>query len=315
MNKAQPAIKYIFEEALMKPFTVMFIVNPKAGLQSKKRIEESLKNYLNHRKFQYEIQYTDYPGHATHLVAQAHSQGFNGIVAVGGDGSVNEIASAILHTGMTLGILPAGSGNGLAMFLGYGRNLNTAISKLNTATVQLIDCGRLNGQTFVNMAGIGFDGIVSLHMRKSPLRGFIAYFLQTLKAGLTYQAQTVRIQLDDQTIEEKCFAITVANGPMYGYNMSIAPSAQVDDGFFEVVILKDVPRWQYFAAIPATMNGKIYDATFVSHYHSRKVRIETGGTHYVHLDGEGLELQGPLEFDILPKILPILIPSKQATVS
>ena len=308
MQEAHPVIKNAFLADLLAPQRVVFIVNPKAGTNMQKCISESVDKYLNHRKFEYGIWFTERPGHATELVHRAIAEQYDVVIAVGGDGSINEIGAALMGTKVVMGIVPAGSGNGLAMHLGYGRKVDQAVQKLNSAVVQTIDCGTLNGRPFINLAGLGFDGLVSVRMKDSPWRGFIPYFLKSVEAGLTYVPRTCTIEMDDCTVTEKCFAISVANGPMYGYNFKIAPDALMDDGYFEVVILKEAPRWQYFAAVPAMLNDNIYNAEFVSHFTTKRVRITSEGENFVHLDGEGLTINGPLVFEIKPKALRILVP-------
>jgi diacylglycerol kinase (ATP) len=308
MNQSHPVIKSALLAEILKPRKMVFIVNPKAGTNVQKRIRESVNKYLDHHKFTYGIWFTEKAGHAPELVRRAEAEGYNIVVAVGGDGSINEIGSAMIGSRMELGIVPAGSGNGLAMHLGYGRNLDEAVKKLNSATPKTIDCGTLNGRPFINIAGIGFDGLVSHKMRGSNWRGFLPYLMKSVEAGLAYTPRTCTIELDDRIITEKCFAISIANGPMYGYNFTIAPNALLDDGKLEVVILKDAPRWQYFAAVPATLNGKIYDASFVEHFTTKKVRITSDGENYVHLDGEGVTMNGPMDFEVKPRVLQVLIP-------
>ena len=308
MNDAHPYIKNDFLADLLRPRRMAFIVNPKAGTNLQRHIRESVDKHLNHRRFEYGFKFTERAGHARELALEAISEGYNIVTAVGGDGSINEVASALVDTDATLGIIPAGSGNGLAMHLGYGREVDEAVQKLNLATERTIDIGLLNGRPFVNLAGIGFDGLVSNLMKGSNWRGFIPYFFKSIEAGLTYTPKMCRIELDDRVLTEKCFVITIANGPMYGYNVQIAPGAQMDDGLFEVVILKDAPRWKYFAAMPATLKGKIYDEEFVEHFTSSRVRISAEGKNHVHLDGEGLITDAVLNFEIKPKCLKILVP-------
>ena len=312
MQASHPVIKNAFLEHLFQPKRMAFIVNPKAGTNLQKHIAEAVDKYLNHQRFVYGIWLTEYPGHGFELAKNAIEAGYEIVVAVGGDGSVNEIAPALIGTTVSLGIIPAGSGNGLAMHLGYGREVEKAVKKLNTAENKRIDVGLLNGRPFFNVAGIGFDGLVSNMMKKSNSRGFMPYFLKSIEAGLSYTPLECRIELDGKDFTEKCFAIVVANGPMYGYNMQIAPDAQLDDGFFEVVILKDAPRWQYFAAVPSTFNGKIYEAEFVEHFTTRRVVISSEHALHVHVDGEGLLLQESLNFDINPKAINILVPQKSS---
>lgn len=308
IDQAHPYSKNTILDELLAPKLICFIVNPKAGAQMKSRIKELLDQHLNHRKFTYGIKYTLKPGHGTELAQDAVKEGYKIVVAVGGDGSINEVAKGLIGTDVQLGILPAGSGNGLAMHLGFGRNLSKAISLLNLAKPMPIDIGYLNGQPFLNVAGIGFDGLVSNMMKRSHTRGFVPYLLNSIKAGLTYSPKICKITLPDRTIEERCLAVVVANGPMYGYNFTVAPDAKLADGLFSVVLLKDAPKWQYFAAVPSIVNGKFYEEEFVEHYVAKELSISSEGQNFVHMDGEGFELEDPLNFSILPNAIEVLVP-------
>jgi YegS/Rv2252/BmrU family lipid kinase len=312
MEQSHPIEKNDFLKSLAPAKRIAFIVNPRAGTNLQRNIGDAVERYLNHKRFIYGIWFTEHPGHGYELAQKAVTEGFDYVVAVGGDGSINEIAAALIGTETALGIIPAGSGNGLAMHLGYGRAIAPAVKKLNLAEKQRIDVGYLNGRPFFNVAGIGFDGLVSNMMKQSSARGFLPYFLKSVEAGLTYTPRACKIELDDQTITRKCFVIAVANGPMYGYNVQIAPDAKLDDGLFEVVILNDAPRWQYFAAVPSTFNGKIYEAEFVEHFTTKKVVISAEEPLHVHVDGEGLILEDTLEFSIKPQSLNILVPEAKA---
>lgn len=311
MQRTQPYMKSESLADVLMPKRIAFIVNPKAGTNLQKHIRERVEKHLNTDLFEYAFKFTERAGHARELALEAVREGFDIVTAVGGDGSINEVASALIGTEAVLGIIPAGSGNGLAMHLGYGRDVDTAVQKLNSARKETIDIGLMNGRPFINLAGIGFDGLVSNLMKGSNWRGFIPYLMKSIEAGLKYTPSECTIEMDGKIVTEKCFAITVANGPMYGYNFQIAPDAQMDDGLFEVVILKDAPRWQYFAAVPATLNGKIYDAGFVEHFTAKRVKISTKGQHYTHLDGEGLVHNGELIFEMKPQALHILVPQEQ----
>lgn len=311
MEDSHPYIKNELVATLLRPKRIVFIVNPKAGTNLQRHIRESVDKHLNHKKFEYGFRFTERSEHARELAQEAVADGCDIIVAVGGDGSVNEVASALMDTDAVLGIIPAGSGNGLAMHLGYGRDIDEAVKKINTAEVRLIDVGLMNGQPFINLAGIGFDGLVSNLMKESNWRGFIPYFLKSVEAGLKYTPRECRIEIDDKVLTEKCFIISIANGPMWGYNFQIAPDARLDDGFFEVVLMKEAPKWQYFAVVPSTLNGKIYDADFVEHFTARRVKITADGKNFVHLDGEGFVTEGELEFEIKPKALKILVPKQK----
>jgi diacylglycerol kinase (ATP) len=306
----QPIQNQVLEKLFPKT-RICFIVNPNAGVQHQKRIRESIEKHLDHTRFHYKIEETTHVGHGTDLAKKAAAEGWEIVVAVGGDGSVNEVAAGLLHTESALGIIPAGSGNGLAMHLGMGRNIDKAMQKINHSEVKLMDCGYLNGRPFVNMAGVGFDGLVSHLMRGKAKRGFYTYFFKSLEAGLTYVPRMCRIILDGKIIEEKCFTIAIANGPMYGYNFQIAPDAKLDDGHFEVVLLKDAPKWKYFVAVPETLSGRIYEADFVEHYSAKSVEIQMElPENFAHIDGEGIKVNGHLKFEMAANALKILVPLK-----
>jgi diacylglycerol kinase (ATP) len=308
MEIAQPYIKNEFLADLLKPKRIVFIVNPKAGTNMQARIRESVNQNLNHKKFEYGIWFTEYSGHATELGKKAIEEGYEIAVAVGGDGSINEVASALVGSEVILGIIPAGSGNGLAMHLGYGRNMDAAMKKLNRATEKTIDCGTLNGRPFFNVAGLGFDGMVSNLMKGTGKRGFFNYMLKSVEAGLKYTPKSHIIEVNGEILERKCFTISVANGPMYGYNFNIAPGAKLDDNQLEIVILKDAPRWQYFAYTPLMLNNKIYEAPFTEHISANSLIIRSKGKNLVHFDGEGMEIEGDLTFKVIHKALKILVP-------
>ena len=308
MHEAHPVMMNPLITEFMRPKRIVFIVNPYSGTRLQTRIRSSIEKYLNHRKFEYSIWYTEYANHATELARKAVEEGYEIVVAVGGDGSVNEVAAGLLHSDVAMGIIPAGSGNGLAMHLGYGRKIEEAIKKLNSAEAYRMDCGLLNDRPFVNVAGIGFDGLVSNLMQGQTRRGFLPYFLKSLRAGLEYTAKPCELEIDGQIIREKCFIVSVANGPMYGYNVSIAPDARMDDGLFTVVVLKQAPRWQYFAAMRSALTGKIFREQFVSHFSTKELVIRSEGENFIHFDGEGSRYTGDLRFKMDPGSLMVLVP-------
>lgn len=308
MQKSHPVIVNELADSLLGPENIVFIVNPKAGTNLQRNIATLLDKHLNHRRFTWSLLTTEGPGHGLELARKAVADGFSVVVAVGGDGSVNEIAPALMGTPVALGIIPAGSGNGLAMHLGYGRQLENAVKLLNSSQKVLIDVGMVNNRPFFNMAGAGFDGLVANMMRESHARGFWPYFIKSVNAGLNFRPFDALITLNGIELRRKCFSIAVANGPMYGYNFTIAPDARPDDGILEAVILKDVPRWKYFAAVPATLNGKIYEAGFIEHYSTGHLTIHSEKPLPVHIDGEGFIAETDLEFSVKPGALNVLVP-------
>ncbi len=305
---AHPVIKNPLLAELLKPQRIAFIVNPRAGQQLQRHLRDHVNRHLNHRKFEYGIWMTEYAGHATELAQKAIAEEYDIVTAVGGDGSINQVASVLLGTETVLGIVPAGTGNGFATHLGYSLNLEKAVRQLNTATVKTVDCGMLNGKVFVNVAGVGFDGRVSHYMDRVQRRTFLPYFWQTFKAGLAHRASPFTIEVNGEQMTDDYFSITVANGPVYGFKAQIAPGAQIDDGQFMVVLLKKATKMRYIASIPSAFRGTILQQPFVEHFSADRLVIRSTGKNYAHLDGESVVLHGDLHFEIKPNALKVLKP-------
>lgn len=292
---------------------ICFIANPNAGNRLSARIRESIHRQLDLNLFQYEIWFTERPGHARELAEKAVADHFDIVVAVGGDGSVNEVAQGLIDTDTAMGIVPAGSGNGMAMALGYGRNMDNAVKMLNTAQTVRIDTGLMNGKPFVNLAGVGFEGLVSTRMQGQSFRGLAPYFYNSVKAGLEFDFRECILETPEKTESVGFFSITIANGPMYGYNFKIAPDARFDDGFFNVVVLKKSQRWKYFASLPAMLTGDIYNKDYVDHFTTNEIKLKLKGTHFAQIDGEGFELEGDIHFTMKPASLSVLYPNADRT--
>lgn len=288
--------------------TVHFIVNPFSGVGKKKNIGELVSRYLDKSKFSYEIVYTKFGGHATALAKAAADAGVDIVVAVGGDGSVNEVAAGLIGTQTILGIVPGGSGNGLAMHLGWGRNIEKAIQNINTATTKTIDTCTLNDRPFVNLAGVGFDGWVAIHLKQNKYRGFKAYLYQSITKAFTFESQHYEIILDGKKIERECLVVEVANGPMFGYNFEIAPLAKVDDGKLEVMIVKKSPLWRYLFAAPRMLTQSAHKSVITERFAAEEVIVRSQDKQAVHIDGEGFFEEGELRFKIYPASLRVLVP-------
>jgi len=209
---------------------IRFIINPFSGLSRKKNVPAIIEKHLDKKQFDFDIAFTQAAGHAINLAKEAVEQNYNIVVAVGGDGSVNEVASALIGTKVKLGILPGGSGNGFAMHLGLGRNIKKAIQILNNSKSITIDTCQLNGRPFVNLGGTGFDALVAYKAKQSTLRGLYAYTKFALLEAWSYPIQEYTIIVDNQEVTQECLVIEVANAQMFGYNFVIAPQAKLDDG-------------------------------------------------------------------------------------
>lgn len=287
-----------------------FIVNPISGTKSKENFDHDIYKTLNRDLFDYQIAFTEGPQHAVQLAKTAAENKTDIVVAVGGDGTVNEVASALTNTETRLGVVPYGSGNGFAMHLGLGRDPQKALSFLNDTKELLIDSCRVNDHFYVNLAGVGFDARVAFELKSSKTRGFQAYFKNSFEQGIKYKNQTYQIQYDgDEIAEAKFLSITVANASMFGYNFTIAPNADLSDGVLDVVHIKDAPKYKYFANMHRFLNRSILKTPLTHLRFAKKISIRSDQPMYYHVDGEGMIADEELVFSILPGSLRVLVPN------
>ncbi len=287
---------------------VRFIANPYSGSVRKRNLPSLLEQHLDTNKFQYELYYTKYAGHAIELAKEAVADGCNIVIACGGDGSVNEISSQLIGTDVALGILPCGSGNGFAMHLGVGRDVVKAIQFLNDGIPIIIDSCRMNDRPFVNLSGIGFDAVVADRLHGSRLRGFKAYFKYTLEEVFKYNMLPIEMTIDEQKIERTCLLVEVANAPIYGYGFSIVPPAKFNDGKLEVLLVKAVPKWRYLFSLWRFLNNSFHKSSLVECFTGKEILIKPLQKTAVHVDGEGFRFEGEARFSILPKSLKVMCP-------
>jgi len=219
---------------------IRFIVNPISGVGRQKIIEKLIDEQLNRTLFDYEIVYTKASKHATELAKEALANNCHIVVAVGGDGSVNEIAKGLVGSNTSIAIIPTGSGNGLARHLQIPLDLKKAMALINASKKTTIDTIQLNEETFVNVAGVGFDAHIGWEFAKFGKRGLLSYIKLILRELPKYKAQDFELIIDGKSIHQKAFLISFANGSQWGNNAHIAPLADAADGFMDIAILKNV---------------------------------------------------------------------------
>ena len=213
---------------------IIFVVNPISGTHGKEFILRLIEKELNHSIYDYSIRKTEYAGHASEIAAQAAAEHTDIVVAIGGDGTINEIGRAIIHTNTAMGIIPCGSGNGLARHLHIPMEPKGAINVLNAGNVKTIDYGIIDNHPFFCTCGVGFDAFVSLKFADSGKRGLLTYLENTLHESLTYQPETYEIENSTGTVRYKAFLIACANASQYGNNAYIAPQASLTDGMMDI---------------------------------------------------------------------------------
>ena len=266
--------------------SVTFIVNPISGTHSKKELPELIEQYLDKDVFEARIVCTEYAGHASELAHQFADEGIDIVVAVGGDGTVNEVARSLVHTSTALGIIPCGSGNGLARHLCLPIDMRKSLEIINHCHIEAFDYGIINDLPFFCTCGMGFDAFISLKFAEAGKRGPITYVENVLKEGLTYKPETYEVVDDTGTHRHKAFLIACANASQYGNNAYIAPGASMKDGQMDVIIMEpfDVLDAPQIAADlfmkTLTNNSKIKT------FRTNKLHIHRKEPGAIHYDGD-----------------------------
>lgn len=253
------------------------------------------------------IEYTQRRGHAISLANDASKNGFDYVVAVGGDGTINEVSQGLLHTSTPMGILPRGSGNGLARHLGIPVKLSDAISSLFTNKVVRIDTLTVNGKLSLNVSGIGFDGHIANLFADRKIRGLFGYVKLTLKELFNFQEFDADITVNGITSTHKAFIIGIANSSQYGNNIKIAPLASVCDGLLNVTILKKVPLYN-LKFVYSFLKGSLQKSDMCDMLDATAVQIKTSKPVPYHVDGEPCGLGNSFVIQLTPASLSILVP-------
>lgn len=288
---------------------VLFIINPFAGTASKDSTKRLARKYLNRDEFEVSFKHTEYAGHAITLAQEAVHAGIDVVAAVGGDGTVNEVASILCNTSTVLAIIPAGSGNGFAYHIDLKRDIEAGILAISGGKTTLVDTCTVNNHFFLNVAGIGLDAQVSYYAGKGKKRGIWLYIKNTLKAAFHFRYYTMNLQLDSHSISGEFAMLTVSNGSFYGYNFSVTPEARIDDGMFDVVLVKKAPVFKYVFLAISMLTKNFHRSKLVAFYRVKSIAVTLPSPHFLHCDGEGFESSAEtLQFKMLPSSLKIIIP-------
>lgn len=287
---------------------VLFIVNPKSGKGALKNLEKKIEKSLDSKRFIAVIEYTQWVKHATTIAREYVDKGIKRVVAMGGDGTVNEVASALMHTDAILGVIPIGSGNGFARHMRIPFLIEKAIKLINCDKIALIDVGMVNQQPFFCTAGVGFDAQVGNSFAKGKKRGFINYIRTAILVFLHYKVKRYRITLNNQTIEKAAFLITVANIAQYGNNAYIAPNADITDGMLDVTIMSPFPKYISPSMGMRLFVKRIGKSKFVEAFKVKEITIEQLDSSVMHFDGEPITMELPLNFSVEHLALKVFVP-------
>ena len=290
---------------------IVFVVNPISGTQGKKAFLKWIDERLDRSIYDYSIAQTESAGHATQIASVAVQEKGDIVVAIGGDGTINEIARSLVHTDTALGIIPCGSGNGLARHLRIPMEPNAAIDILNHGYELQIDYGKINNSPFFCTCGVGFDAFVSLKFADSGKRGLLTYLENTLHESLTYQPETYEIENEEGTVKYKAWLIACGNASQYGNDAYIAPQASLTDGLMDVTIMEpftvlDVPSLSF-----QLFNKTIDQNSRVKTMRAKKIKIHRATDGVMHFDGDPLMAGKELEVEIIPSGLRVIAAEKK----
>ena len=290
---------------------IVFVVNPISGTQGKKAILKWIDERLDQSIYDYSIVKTEYAGHATQIAANAVQEKVDVVVAIGGDGTINEIARSLVHTNTALGIIPCGSGNGLARHLRIPMEPKAAIDVLNRGHELCIDYGKINNIPFFCTCGVGFDAFISLKFADSGKRGLLTYLENTLHESLTYHPETYEIENEEGTMKYKAWLIACGNASQYGNDAYIAPQASLTDGLMDVTIMEpftvlDVPSLSF-----QLFNKTIDQNSRVKTMRAKKIKIHRVNDGVMHFDGDPLMAGKELEVEIVPAGLRVIASEKK----
>jgi YegS/Rv2252/BmrU family lipid kinase len=293
---------------------VRAILNPRAGVQAwrtREAVERGRPSWGD-----YAVYFTREAGHATQLAREAVAAGADLVLAVGGDGTVNEVARGLFGSPAALGIVPAGSGNGLARALRLPLRPGAALAALERGARRRMDVGFVNGRPFLNVAGVGFDAAVghAFHERgrRGGRRGLLGYVRLSLAELRSYRAPRLAIEVATQRVELTAFVVTFANGPQYGSGAFINPGAKLDDGRLEVVAFESAPLWRTLGAVSRMFLGGLERLQGYRRLPGPGATVVLAAPAAVHCDGDPVGMAERIDVTLEPRLLEMVVPEATA---
>ena len=265
---------------------IVFILNPISGTHSKKEIPGLIDKLLDKEQFDYELRLTEYAGHAAEIAKESAANGIDIVVAIGGDGTVNEVARSLVHTEAALGIIPCGSGNGLARHLCLPLDIKKAIHIINECRIENFDYGVINDLPFFCTCGMGFDAFISLKFAEAGKRGPITYVENVLKEGLNYKPETYEVEDETGAKKYKAFLIACANASQYGNNAYIAPGATMKDGLMDVIIMEPFDTLEAPQIAADLFMKTLTNNSKIKTFRTKSLKIHRTSEGAIHYDGD-----------------------------
>ena len=285
---------------------IAFIVNPISGTKAKNRVAKLIRELLDLQQFAPTVVVTEYAGHATQLAQQFAMEDYYAVVAVGGDGTINEVASGLIGTATALGIVPNGSGNGFARHLDISTRMNRAIEMLNNSEVINVDYGLVNDQPFFSTCGVGFDAVVAQDFSDSS-RGFKGYLQSIFKDFFQYKADTYQLKGEGIDITTTAFLVNFANAGQWGYDAYIAPKASVQDGWLDVAIVSEFPITAAAGLALSLFTKNIDEKLHMNTIRAKELTLTRTSEGPMHIDGTPVMMPAELHVKIVEEGLKVLV--------
>ncbi|MDR0395500.1 MAG: diacylglycerol kinase family lipid kinase [Tannerella sp.] len=291
------------------------IINPISGAGSKEKIPDLIASLCRERGVAMQVLKTEYAGHAKELTLNAMSRGADCVIAVGGDGTVNEVAQNLLYSDVTLGIIPKGSGNGLARELNIPMDAKGAVEVIFSGHTSVIDACKANERIFFCTCGVGFDATVSREFAKEKRRGSLTYIKDVMESYLDYQPEVYELHINNHTLKEKAFLITCANASQYGNNAFIAPNADIRDGQIDITILSPFNALDMGPLAIQLFTKTIGKNSKIKTLQAKEAQIIRRKAGVMHIDGE--PVMGPEEINIsvIKSALKVFTPENKTFVA
>lgn len=287
---------------------LLAVINPISGTANKQYIPETITEVMDESKWDVIIRFTQRPGHATDLAKQAIKQGYYGVLAIGGDGTINEVAAALRDSDTALGIIPNGSGNGLARHLNIPIDVKRALEEINNDRIEQFDYCMANQHPFFCTCGVGFDAHVSAKFAESKKRGPMSYIKNTLVEYLRYRSEEYSIETADKVLTERAFVIACGNASQYGNNAFITPNASMQDGLIDVTLIQPFTPLDTAVLGILLFTKHIDQDTNIQSFRTPSLTIHRPKAGVMHIDGEPMMMEADIEVKCIHNGIKIFLP-------
>ena len=287
---------------------ILAVINPISGTSNKEFMPETIARCIDPDKFDVVVRFTQHASHATLLTEEAIKEGFYGVIAVGGDGTINEVAAALRDSSTALGIIPCGSGNGLARHLGIPMNVEKALEIINLDNIEALDYCTANDRPFFCTCGVGFDAHVSQKFAEARKRGPLSYIQKTLVEYLKYRCKTYSIEMNDRVVTEKAFVIGCGNASQYGNNAFITPRASMHDGLIDVTVIHPFTPLDTAVLGVLLFTRHIDQDTNINTFRTSELTIHRPKPDVMHIDGEPIMMNADIHIKCHKAGIKIFLP-------